>query len=819
MRSFLDDLRYGVRMLVATPAIYGAAVLSLALGIAANTTIFSVVYGVVLRALPYPDPDRLVVVWERDLKSSEIGDADDPAGGLMPMSVPNFFDYREQHQVFDFMVGMRASNNTIVAGGHDPIKVSGATVFANFFETLGVRPILGRTFLPWEEQPGRHHEVVLSYGLWEEAYGKDRDVLGKRFIFEGVPHTVVGVMPQGFEFPQDVRFWHASGIPRDRAPRNFNFLRVVARLRHGVSLPKAQAAMTLMARRLERQYPDTLRDRGILLMPLEDYLVGRVRPQLELLWGVVGLVLLIACANVTNLLLARANGRSTEIAIRTALGAGKRRLVRQLLTESLLLVLLGGGLGLLLALWGLRSLVHFAAGRIPRLDTVGLDAAVLAFSLLLSFLAGMLAGLIPALQASRPDLGQAFKEGGGRVGAGLSRRRFSRAVVVVELAVAIVLVCGAGLLVKSFIHLQGIDPGFDTRNVLAIEISLPEARYRDGHQTAAFWKELGARVSRMPGVRAAGFTFSLPMAGLSGSIPITAEGSKALPMNENADVVVQAVTPGFFPSIGMALQEGRLLGDQDELGAPAVVVINEAAARRFWPDTSAIGRRVTFAVDFGPAGKLEKIPRQVVGVVNDSRYQGLDRSAEPEVYFPSYQSTWRWSHLLVRSTGEPSGLAPAVRRELRKLDAELAVGKVRTLEQLVSDSVARPRFTTVLMLVFAAIALVMAGVAVYGTVAYSVGQRTHEIAVRMALGAYQSDVFRMILAEGTFLGLTGLVIGLAGALALTRLLTSLLFEVSSLDPAIFGGAFLLLLALVATASFLPARRAARVDPLSGLRAG
>ncbi|HXO42857.1 MAG TPA: ABC transporter permease [Thermoanaerobaculia bacterium] len=818
MKTFLEDLRYGVRMLLAAPAIYGAAVLSLALGVGANTAIFSVVNGVLLRPLPYRDADRLVMIWERDLKNSQLNRVDDLATGLMPMSVPNFFDYREQNKVFAGMVGMSSGNATVAAGGHDPTKVFGAGVFANFFETLGVHPVLGRSFLPVEEQAGRNRVVVLSYGLWEDAYGRDPGVLGKKFLMEGVEHTVVGVMPPGFEFPREARFWHPTGFPRDLAPRNFNFIRVFGRLKPGVSVATAQAAMATMARRLEQQYPDSLRNRGILLVPLKEQVIGQVRTRLSVLWGVVGLVLLIACANVTNLLLARANGRSREIAIRTALGARKRRLLRQLMTESLLLIVLGGGLGLLLALWGLRSLQHLAAGQIPRIETVGLDPAALLFTLVVSFAAGMLSGLVPALHAARPDLSEAFKEGGGRVAAGRSRRRLSRLMVVVQLAVAIVLVCGAGLLVKSFLHLTHVDPGFKPESVLAVEVTLPEVKYHDSYKTTAFFKELTARVDAMPGVRSAGFTFFLPMTGQSGTTPIEAEGAKPQPVNENKEVVVQAVTPGFFPTMGMALKQGRLLNDHDEAGAPEVVVVNEAAARRFWPNESPVGRKVTFAADFGPAGKLEKKPRQVVGVVGDSRYYGLDQSVEPEVYFPNYQSTWRWANLLVRAANDPLGLVPPIRQQLHNLDTDLAVGKIRTMEQLVSDSVAKPRFTTMLMLAFAAIALIMACVAVYGTVAYSVGQRAHEIAVRMAVGARHGDVVRLILGEGFVLGLTGLAIGLAGALALTRLMTSLLFEVSALDAAVFAGAFALLLALVVLASFLPARRAARVDPLIGLRA-
>jgi putative ABC transport system permease protein len=817
MRTFLQDLRYGVRMFLAVPTIYGAAVLSLALGIGANAAIFSVVNGVVLRPLPYPEPDRLVMVWERDLKAPELSRVDDLAPGLVPMAVPNFFDYREQNKVFDGMVGMSSGNATVAAGGHDTTKVFGSGVFANFFETLGIRPILGRTFLPDEERPGHNNVVVLSYGLWEEAYGKDPGVQGKKFLMEGQELTVVGVMPQGFQFPKDARFWHPTGFPRDLTPRNFNFIRVIARLKKGISLETAQAELATMARRFEQEYPEELKNRGIFLVPLAEQIVGPVRSRLILLLGVAGLVLLIVCGNVSNLLMARGAVRRREIAIRTALGARRRRLVCQLLTESLLLILIGGGLGLLLAAWAMRSMLHLAAGQIPRIDSIGIDPTVLTFTLMVSLAAGLISGLFPALHAARPDLNQVFKEGGERVAIGGATRRLGRLLVVLQLAMAMLLVCGAGLLVKSFLHLKAVDPGFRPDNVLTVEITTPAVKYNDIRKTSAFFKEMTRRVETLPGVRSAGFTFFLPMSGQSATAAVQAEGAKQLSSNETKDVVVQAVTPGFFASMGIPLRQGRLFTDRDDAAAPEVVILNESAARRFWPGENPLDRKVTFLADFGPAGKIEKGTRPVIGVVGDIHHYGLDQSIEPEIYYPNYQCTWRWGNLVVRTTGDPLLLVPAVRRELRGIDPDLAVGKISTLEQLLADSVAKPLFTTLLMLAFALIALVVASVGVYGVVAYSVGQRTHELAVRMAVGAGRGEVFRLILREGVLLGLTGLVAGLAGALGLTRLMKSLLFEVSPFDPSIFVGVFLVLIALVALASFLPARRATRVDPLEGLR--
>jgi putative ABC transport system permease protein len=817
MKNFLQDLRYGVRMFFAVPTIYGAAVLSLALGIGANAAIFSVVNGVLLRPLPYPEPDRLVMVWERDLKSPELNRVDDLAPGLIPMAVPNFFDYREQNKVFDGMVGISTGNATVAVGGQDATKVFGAGVFANFFETLRVRPILGRTFLPYEEQKDHNKVVVISYSLWEELYGKDPGVLGKKFTMEGQEHTVVGVMPEGFQFPKETRFWHPTGFPRDLTPRNFNFIRVIARLKKGVPIETAQAELSTMARRFEQEYPEELKNRGMYVVPLADQIVGPIRPRLLLLLGVAGLVLLIVCGNVSNLLLARGAVRRREIAIRTALGAGRRRLVRQLLTESLLLILIGGGLGLLLANWGMRFMLRLAAGQIPRIDSIGIDPTVLVFTLLVSLVAGLISGLFPALHAARPDLSQVFNEGGERVAAGGATRRFGRLLVVLQLAMAMLLVCGAGLLVKSFLHLKGVDPGFRPDNVLTVEITTPAVKYTDTRQTTAFFKEMTRRIETLPGVRSAGFTFFLPMTGQSATSAVQAEGAQQLSSNETKGVVVQVVTPGFFASMGVPLRQGRLFTDRDDVTAPEVVLLNEAAARLFWPGESPLNRKVTFDADFGPAGKIEKGTRPVVGIVGDIHHYGLDQDVEPEIYYPNYQCTWRWGNLIVRTAGDPLLLVPAVRRELHGIDPDLAVGKVRTLDQLVAESVAKPLFTTSLMLVFALVALVVASVGVYGTIAYSVGQRTHELAVRMAVGAGRGEVFRLILREGVLLGLTGLVLGLASALGLTRLMKSLLFEVSPLDASIFVSVFLVLLVMVGLACFLPARRATRVDPLEGLR--
>jgi putative ABC transport system permease protein len=804
-------------MFLAVPTIYGAAALSLALGIGANIAIFSVVNGVLLRPLPYPAPDRLVAVWERDLKSSDFSRVDDLAPGLRPMAVPNFFDYREQNKVFDGIVGMSTGNATVSVAGHDTTKVFGSGVFANFFETLGVRPILGRTFRPEEEQAGHNKVVVISYGLWEEAYGKDPKVLGKKFIMEGMEHTVVGVMPPGFEFPKDVRFWHPTGFPRDMTPRNFNFIRAIARLKPGISIEAAQAQLSTMARRFEQAYPEELKNRGIYIVPLADQIVGPIRPRLILLLGVAGLVLLIVCGNVSNLLLARGTSRRREIAIRTALGAGRRRLMRQLLTESLLLIAIGGGLGLLLASWGMRFTLRLASGQIPRIESIAIDPMVLAFSLLVTLIAGLIAGLFPALQTARPDLTQVFNEGGDRGSAGIGTRRLGRLLVVLQLAMAMLLVCGAGLLVKSFLRLKAVDPGFIPDKVLTVEITTPAVKYDNIQKTSTFFKDMTRRIEALPGVRSAGFTFFLPMSGQSATSAVQAEGAPQLSSNDTKAAVVQVVTPGFFPSMGVPLRQGRLFTDRDDAKAPQVVILNEEAARRFWPGKSPLDRKVKFLADFGPAGKIEEGSRPVVGVVGDIRHYGLDQDVEPEIYYPNYQCTWRWGSLVVRTTGDPLLLVQSIRRELRNIDPDLAVGKVRTLEQILSDSVAKPLFTTTLMLIFALIALAVASIGVYGTVAYSVGQRTHELSVRMAVGAGRREVFRLVLREGVLLGLTGLVTGLIGALVLTRLMKSLLFDVSPLDPSIFVSVFLVLIVLVAFACFLPARRATRVDPLDGLR--
>lgn len=812
--TVLQDLRLGLRKLASAPGFSLAAVLSLALAIGANAVIFSLVYGILMRSLPYENPDQLVLVSEQDRNAEAAPETDGAAAGMLPLSAPNLRDYSEQNHVFEGMSGFFAWNATL-AGEPQAERVDAAVVSTNMFGLLGVEPVLGRGFLPEEGQvKGKDNVAVLGYSLWQTRFGGDPGVLGRVIKLEGLEFTVVGVMPPGFDFPEGAKVWKPFVFPD--APRDFNFIRTIARLKPGVSLESAQADMSLLASQLEKAYPETNKGRGVSLVRLNDHLVGEVRPALFVLQGAVALLLLIACVNVSNLLLLRSTLRQAEIAVRTTLGAARKRLVRQLLTEGLVLAILGGLVGLLFASWSLGGLLPLLEGDVPRVEEVRLDRTVLAVSAAVTLATALLFGLIPAFYSSRPDFGHVLRSGFGASRTRLGQR-LQQLAVVSQVALALALVIGAGLLVKSFNRLLAVDPGFRPENVLTLQLNLvPQSRYADQQATTAFYSELLRRVEALPGVRSAGATWGLPMSGAAGGTEVEVEGRPDVAKGET--ISVQPATPGYFETMGIPLLAGRTFARGEDGATPPVAIVNEALAKRLWPGESAVGKRLTFELNFGPAGQVAKATREVVGVVASVRQSGLDQEAPPQLYFPYFQSAWRWSTLVVRSRqGDPSGLAPAIRREMAKIDPDLAPNEVRTLADIVGKSVAQRRLSMVLLSAFAAIALALAAIGIYGVASFAVSQKTRELGIRMALGAQRGTVVWLVLRRALLLGAAGVLLGLLMALGMTRYLAGLLYEVSTFDAATFTLISALLLLITLLASFLPARRATRVNPVNAIR--
>ena len=803
MDRFLQDLRFSLRMLGRNPAFTAVAVLALALGIGGNAAIFSVVDGVLLKPLALPAADRLVVT--------------------QAVSVPDFLDWREQSRVFS---GMAAWNATGLnwTGRSEPQRLRAALVSPGFFSTLDVGPALGRAFSAAEHRPGGPQAVVLADGLWQRAFGGDPGVLGRALTLGGASYTVVGVLPRNFRFVGTADVWVPYRFDDPASyNRGSNFLSVVARLAPGVSLRRARTEMADIVARLERLHPENA-GRSVQWTPLPEELVANVRRALLALLAAVGLVLLIACADVANLLLARAAARRREIAVRTALGASRRRLLRQLLTESVLLSLLGAGLGLLLARWGTRRLLALMpAGRIPRLEEVGIDGRVLAFTLGVALLTGLAFGLVPGLHASRPDVAGTLKSGAAGAGAagGRGGARLRDGLVVAQVALALLLLVASGLTLKAFVRLSRVDPGIDPLHVLTLTLNLPATPVPAVEARRRGLAEMLARIETLPGVRAASLTVFLPLGGsnLNGDFHI---GGRPDPPPGRMPVAEQrVVAPHYFRAMGIPLLRGRDLEESDGPRAPGAALINETLARRFWPGRDPLGSQV--AVD-DLQGK--PIWMKVVGVVGDVRHFGLGREPRPEIYMPYRQMPadivslflpLNPISLVVRAAGEPVPLAAAVEREVHAVDRDQPVADVRTMESIVAESLSGPRFASLLLGLFGAVALLLAVAGVYAVLAYSVAQRTRETGLRMALGARRGDVLKLVVGQGMALTLGGVSLGLAAALAATRLLQSLLFGVSARDPQVFFGAPLVLGGVALLACLLPARRATRVDPMAALR--
>ncbi|MGD0221870.1 MAG: ABC transporter permease [Terriglobia bacterium] len=806
MNTLFLDLKYGLRMLAKNPGFTAVAVLTLALGIGANTAIFSVVNAALLRSLPYKEPGRLVYVWSAE-KARGINQS--------TVSIPDLRDWREQSQVFDRMAGWFSGTYNL-SGGDEPQQVGGWIVSPNFFEVLGARPELGRTFAPGDS---KDHVVVLSHAIWTGLFGGDRGIQGKNIAIDGTTYTVVGVMPAEFSSPfPTVQVWvpwpEAAAATAARGDR---FLRVIARLKPSMTLDRAQADMDTITPRLAHEYKE---DAGVsaYLVPAGEQITGSVRPALLVLLGAVGFVLLIGCANLANLLLARSAAREKEFAIRAALGACHSALVRQLLTESLLLSFLGGAIGTLLASWGTHYLQANIVDQIPRAQDIGLDARVLFFTLGLSVLTGIGFGLFPALATFKGQFNESLKKGSRGSGAGVQARRLRDLLVVWEMALALVLLVGAGLLVNSFQRLRTINPGFNPEKVLTCQISLPSSKYKDP-QIVDFFQRLLAGVRALPGVKAAGATMTLPLgnpnSGFWGGLNI--EGRVALKRESIPIVSFSQVTPGYFSAMGIPLVKGRAFTEQDNSSlSPKVVIINATLAHRFFSDAEPVGRRICMGEDCSKGPWLT-----VVGVVGDAALESLADPRFPQVFSPHAQGVEGGvagnMELAVRTSSDPLSMAASLREQVHQLDKDQSVADMRTLDQVVSASLAQRRLNTLLLTGFAALALLLAAIGVYGVISYAVEQRTREIGIRMALGATRGKVFRLVVGEGMLLALIGLGVGLVAAFGLARLMTSLLYGVAPSDPVTFLAVSILLSGVAFVASYIPARRATKVDPMVALR--
>jgi predicted permease len=813
MEMLLQDLRYGVRMLMRRRGFMAIAILALALGVGANTAIFSVVNAVLLRPLPFKDPGRLVFIHETVHRETVE---------RRPASYPDFEDWRDQNQVFEQIAAYADGQRFTLTGAGTADRIAGELVSASYFPLLGAQAARGRTFLAEEDRAADPQSVaVISHALWQQRFGADPNLLGQTIKLDDQDCVVVGIMPEGFKgVSSEAQIWiPMASLAADRSSkvlqqRGSRWHQAIARLKPGVTLAEAQADMDAIAARISASNPRTNDKRGVLLVGARDDLFGDIRPALLVLLAAVGFVLLIACANVANLLLARAASRQKEIAIRTALGAGRLRLIRQFLTESVLLGLLGGACGLLLAVWGIDLLVALIPVQIPGFVKINMDASVLGFTLLISFLTGLAFGLAPALQASKLDLNETLKDGSRGSTGGAGHNRIRRLLVIAEIALALVLLVGAGLMLKSFERLRAFNPGFKTDHVLTVRANLSTRKYKPD-AAAAFSERLVERIGNLPSVEAVGVGSDLPLDGSSSATLGAIEGSAPGTAENEIRMYHHRVSPNFFATLGIPLITGRNFTPQDDGQAPPVVIISETMARRYWADENPLGKRITIRED--KDGK--PIWDQIVGVVGDVKYRTLirDQNKDPDIYLSFLQLPRLEFGVAVRTSLDPAALATTLRTEMQNLDPDLPISEIATMEQRLKDETAQSRFTTLLLGIFAFVAIVLAGVGIYGVMSYSVTLRTHEIGIRMALGAKQGDILRLVVGEGMALVGTGIVIGLTGAMMATRVLAAQLYSVSATDPATFVIVPLILAGVALAACFVPARRATKVDPMVALR--
>lgn len=810
---FVQDVRYGFRMLRKNRGATVIAIVTLALGIGANTAIFSVVSAVLLAPLPYREPDGIVTLLRK---------------GNGPASPADFLDWKAEARSFEYM-GTAEAWSASLTGRERPEEIMGLHISQEMFPLLGVGPALGRTFLPEDFRKGKDKVVLLSDRLWRRRFNADPGILGQKLLLDGDPYIVAGVMPPKFRFAPfwitQAEMWSPQNVAENANNRGGHSLRPFARLRPGVSRAQAQAEMDTICARLAKAYPDTDAGFTVQVDPLREKVVGDVRPALLMLLGAVGFVLLIACANVANLQLARALARTREIALRTALGAGRLRIVRQLLTESVLLSLAGGVLGLILAFWGIDSLKTFIASgangfnsKLPRGEVIGLSPYVLLFSLALSMVTGVVFGLFPALHVTKSDLNNALKEGGRSSTPGVSGSRLRGLLVIAEVAIALVLLIGAGLLVRSFVRLAAIDPGFNPKNVLAMIVSAAGSPQYAGAKRESLYREMLAKLQAIPGVQSASMINHLPLNGDVWSTGINIEGRPISRPGEGAWAVYRVARPGYFQTMKIPILAGRDFTERDTENAPGVVIVNEKLAKTFWPNGTAVGKRL---MREGNAQWLT-----IVGVVKNVKQDDWSRQPDNEFYLPFLQDkgfregTHPWvasMTLVIRTSGDALNLSRAVQSTVWSIDKNLPLSHIETLEQVISTSVWRQRFNLLLVGLFAMLALVLAAVGIYGVMAYSATERTHEIGIRLALGAKQGDVLRLVVREGMILAVIGAAIGLMGAFLLTRILTGFLYQVKPTDPVIFASVPFIFAAVAFFASYIPAHRAARVDPMIALR--
>jgi putative ABC transport system permease protein len=798
------DVRLGIRTLVHSPIFTAVTVLSLALGIGANTAIFSVVNGLLLRPLSYPEPERLVDVWHTPPQQSF------PGLDRFSVSPANYLDWKAQSTSFE-KIAVYGYAGLSLSTSNDPLPLIGATVSSDFFSVLRSQPMLGRTFTPDEEQPGRDQVVVISHELWQRAFGANPNIIGQTVTLNSRGFTVVGIMPAAFQLPREAQLWiPLAWDDKERQVRSIHDYLVIARLKQNVSVQQAQAEMSTISSRLEQQYPEEDRGWGAVVIPLHEDLVGDNRTPLLVLFCAVSFVLLIACANVANLMLARGANRQKEIAVRIALGAGRARLVRQLLTESVLLAVIGGLLGLLVALAGSKILVQL--GSLPNADNIGIDTWALGFTLLVSFAAGIVIGIMPALQFTRTNVSETLKQGSGRTGGASLKQHTRKALVVSEVALSLVLLIGAGLMIRSFWNLQHVDPGFDTNNALTMSVTLTPIRYGEPQQQLAFLDRALEQIRAVPGVVSVGATTTIPLSGGGSTQPFSIEGRPAGTIAEQPMAQTRYISNDYFRAIGIPLRQGRVFSDQDRDKSVPVIIISEAMARRFWPGENPIGKRLT------PSFHSEQGLREIVGVVGDVKARGLDSDSSTMMYLPYKQSPRPFMSFVVRTASNPERLIQPVSQAIYSIDKEQALTDVQTMDQVLLASLSGRRFNMTLLLTFAAVALLLAAVGVYGVMNYTVTLRRRELGIRMALGAAKTDVLRLVLGQGLTLTLIGVGAGLISAYALTRLMASLLYGVTATDYLTFGSVSAMLIAVGLVASYVPARRATKVNPTIALRA-